>query len=287
VAEKGVSPIPDTHPEASSGQAYAVVVGISDYHDSGIPAATTETRRNGTRMRNAHRSARILAAALAALVTGAGLAGAEETTSWAQFRGPAATDAGVGAPLPDREFGLSMAWTRELGSGYSAISIAGDRAVTQFAAGEQDVIAAFDTASGEELWRYALGESYQGHTGSDDGPLSTPAIEGDAVYALGPRGRLVALALADGSERWAHDLDESNSTAPFYGYTSSPLVTGGLVIVATGGEGHAVTAFDAVSGETRWTAGDDSVSYQTPSLVRLGRGPTRSTSFLLLAGSHQ
>ncbi len=35
--EKGVSPITNTHPDVNSGQTYAVVVGISDYQDEGIP----------------------------------------------------------------------------------------------------------------------------------------------------------------------------------------------------------------------------------------------------------
>jgi len=35
---------------------------------------------------------------------------------------------------------------------------------------------------------------------------------------------------------------------------------GKQVIIATGGEGHAVTAFDRATGEPKWTSGDDSVA---------------------------
>jgi enterochelin esterase-like enzyme/outer membrane protein assembly factor BamB len=139
-----------------------------------------------------------------------------------------------------------------------------------FASGEVDVVAALDLKSGDELWRYELGEKYEGHDGSDDGPVGTPTVSKNVVFALGPRGRLVALSLADGKEIWQRELTEENSTPPFSGYTSSPLVVGDHVILATGGEGHAVTAFDRASGATKWTAGDDSVSYQTPMLVELG-----------------
>ena len=34
-----------------------------------------------------------------------------------------------------------------------------------------------DPETGEERWRYRIAEMYEGHTGSDDGPISTPAIE--------------------------------------------------------------------------------------------------------------
>jgi enterochelin esterase-like enzyme/outer membrane protein assembly factor BamB len=157
-----------------------------------------------------------------------------------------------------------------LGSGYSSVWIADGKAVTMFTSEEVDVVAAFELATGEELWRYTLGEKYAGHTGSDDGPIGTPTVSDGMVYALGPRGQLVALALEDGAEKWRRELDEENSTVPFYGYTTSPLVMGKQLIIATGGEGHAVTAFDRATGQPKWTKGDDTVSYQTPMLVELG-----------------
>lgn len=187
-----------------------------------------------------------------------------ETSS--EFRRSAAPSASW-AP---RDFGLSIAWDRELGSGYSNISMVGDTAVTGFTAGEVDVLAAFDRRSGEELWRTELGPKYAGHSGSDDGPLSTPAISGDRVFALSGHGRLVALDFETGREIWSHQLNESNSTPPHYGYTSSPVTTGDLVILATGGEERAITAFDRTNGEVRWTAGSDSVRYQTPLVTELG-----------------
>ena len=203
----------------------------------------------------------ILGLALMLLATHAAAAQDAGTT---QFRGPS-----VAGGLPERPFGLRVEWTRELGSGYSNVWIAGDRGVTMYTAGEVDVVAAFDLAAGDELWRYELGERYAGHTGSDDGPIGTPTVRGETVYALGPSGQLVALSLADGSEKWRRQLDEESSTTPFYGYTTSPIVAGKQVIVATGGEGHAVTAFDAATGKPKWTSGDDAVSYQTPMLVTL------------------
>ena len=197
---------------------------------------------------------------------------ATEHHAWSRYRGPAAEGASVEGVLPDDLFGLRPAWAADLGSGYSGISVADGRVVTMFNAGEVDVAAAFDLATGRELWRYELGEKYSGHTGSSDGPLSTPAIADGTVYLLGPHGRLAALSLDDGSEIWARQLDEETSTKPFYGYTSSPVPMGDRLLVATGGEGRAVTAYDRADGTPLWTAGDDSVSYQTPSLVRLGEG---------------
>lgn len=184
---------------------------------------------------------------------------------WPQFRGPRGA-----VELPSAPYRLEVAWKSALGSGYSNISIAGNLGVTMFTAGDDDVVTAFDVATGAERWRRVLGPKYAGHSGSTDGPIGTPTIAGDAVYALGPRGALVALGLADGAERWRVQLDESNSTVPFYGYTTSPLVAGDLVILATGGSGHLLTAYDRASGQKRWAKGEDGITYQTPIELELG-----------------
>ncbi len=195
---------------------------------------------------------------------------AADSVGWSQWRGPSDGGLTVGGELPDQAFGLKVAWTRDLGSGYSSVWPVGGKAVTMFASGEDDVVAAIEPGTGEELWRYELGPTYAGHDNSDDGPIGTPVVRDGTVYALGPFGQLVALALADGSEQWRRELTEDDSTVPFYGYATVPVVTASDVIVSTGGEGHALTAFDRKTGKPKWTAGDDTVSYQSPTLVDLG-----------------
>ncbi|MGH9869052.1 MAG: PQQ-binding-like beta-propeller repeat protein [Candidatus Polarisedimenticolia bacterium] len=206
----------------------------------------------------------VLVLSLAPLVYGT------ETREWSQFRGPDSAGPLFAGTVPQGKFGLQVAWTRDLGSGYSNVWLAPGKAVTMHTDGAVDVVAAFDPATGKPLWRHELGPKYAGHDGSDDGPLGTPTVSDGIVYALGPRGQLVALSLADGSVKWQHVLDAQNSTVPHYGYTSSPLVLGRQVIVATGGDGHAATSFDRETGKALWASGEDSVSYQTPVLAELG-----------------
>ncbi|MEM9557587.1 MAG: PQQ-binding-like beta-propeller repeat protein [Acidobacteriota bacterium] len=197
-----------------------------------------------------------------------GTSAVASTDTWTTYRGP--IGGGPSAALPET-FGLERAWVRALGSGYSPIALADGKAVTMHTAGDDDVLAAYATDDGEQLWQVRLDVKYAGHDSSDDGPLGMPVIGGEpaTVYALGPRGQLVAVALSDGAERWRVQLDDGNSTEPFYGYTTTPLLVDDLVVVATGGEGHAVTAFDRADGSMRWRAGDDSVQYQTPIVATL------------------
>lgn len=195
-----------------------------------------------------------------------------ESPEWAGFRGPGvdgiATQTAVFDAMP--EVGLEVQWKRDLGAGYSGIAVADGRLITLFASGGQDVMAAFDADTGKELWRYAVAETYVGHDGSHDGPISTPLIVDGRVTGLGPRGQLFTLDAATGRELWRHDLEKDFGVpAPFYGFSTSPILMHGHLIVELGA-GATVAAFDPVSGERRWTAGEDSVSYQTPIPWRLG-----------------
>jgi outer membrane protein assembly factor BamB len=220
------------------------------------------------------RSRTLTAALILAL---APLAAADEPSSdWPRYRGPMQDGSSPGNGLLDRDpVGLAVAWKRALGSGYSSISVAGGHGVTMFTDGEDDYLTAFDPSTGEERWRYRIGEMYEGHTGSDDGPISTPTVADGVVYGLGPRGQLFAVRLDDGSEIWSRTLDgETDSQAPFYGFATSPLVAGEVVVVQTGGpEGHSVTAFDRETGEPRWAVEDDPASYQSPAVLEIGGEP--------------
>lgn len=200
-------------------------------------------------------------------------AGPATGTDWPGWRGPD-QDGKVEAPGTFTEdFALQVRWKRPLGRGYSSLSVVDGKAVTLFGDGENDHLVALAAADGKELWRLTLGPTYRGHHGSEDGPIGTPTIAGGVVYALGPRGRLVAARLADGELLWSRDLvEELGARAPFYGFSTSPLVAGDLLLVQTGGAGgRAVSGLDRRTGELRWQAGEDSASHQLPLLLDPGK----------------
>ena len=228
------------------------------------------THLRGAERHRAIPSLALLAGLCIALAAGTAAARANDADLWSQYRGPGADGGASDGLIPDGEFGLAVQWTREIGSGYSGISVSNGRLFTQFSRDENDLIAAFDASTGEEIWSHVLGARYVGHDGSDDGPLSTPSIVDGTVYAVGPRGQVVALDAATGAERWTFQLDASNSTVPHYGYTTSPLITDDLILLATGGDGRALSALDRGAGTLAWSAGNGSVHYQTPSLMNVG-----------------
>ncbi len=197
---------------------------------------------------------------------------------WPVFRGPGSDNAYRGetvlGEVPD--LGLEVGWQQAIGSGYSSVSVAGGHAVTLFAGATEDLAAAFDAATGEELWRTPIGPGYKGHDGSHDGPISTPLIAGGRVFALGPWGHFHAIDLASGETLWStHLVEDQGAMAPLYGYGSSPVLAGGVVVVQAGthggpfargipGTGPSILGLDPANGSVLWQAGKDTVNYQSP-----------------------
>lgn len=191
--------------------------------------------------------------------------------SWPHIRG-AQFDGRTQASIPfDAGVELQVAWRAQLGPSYSGIAAADGLAVTCFSDGTSDFVIALSTKDGGERWRYRLGETYRGHDGSEDGPISSPSIDAGRVFALGPLGTFVALDLNDGSKIWSKELPaDFGSPVPDYGFTTSPLAVGGVVILQTGGDdGRSITGFDPATGTVRWSIGDNRASYQSPVAMEL------------------
>ncbi len=192
-------------------------------------------------------------------------------SDWPRWRGAdfngTSKEEGV---FPKEGFELQVRWRRKLGSGYSGIAVSGGRAVTLFSDGKLDYAAALDAESGEELWRAPLAPTYVGREGANDGPVSTPAIADDVVYALGPRGDFVALRLDTGAQVFrVHLVEELGASLPHWGFGTSPLVVGNAVVVETGGSEASVTALDRRTGKVLWRAGSGATDYQSPILWSL------------------
>lgn len=192
---------------------------------------------------------------------------------WPHLRGPQ-LDGRVAehAASAGDSLALEVAWKAPLGPAYSGVTAARGRLITMYSDGTQDLVVALDAKDGHELWRYPLGPTYRGHDGSEDGPLSTPTIGHQRVYALAPGGLMVALGLDDGKPVWRADLTEMGATEPFYGFASTPAIAGDAVLVQTGGaEGPALVALAAGTGKSLWSAGkgEERAGYGSPVVMEL------------------
>ncbi|MFQ5675247.1 MAG: PQQ-binding-like beta-propeller repeat protein [bacterium] len=202
---------------------------------------------------------------------------ADENSSsdWPAWGGPNREfSVSPGVITPGRPFELKVVWKKALGSGYSAVSVVDDLAVTMFSDSTFDYVIALNANDGTELWRFKIGSTFPGRWGSANGPISTPLLTADKLIALSAAGRLFALDLKSGELIWETDLvKDHQSIIPFYGFATSPLIYNNIMLVETGGSnGNALSAFDPNTGQVLWTANSDTVDYQSPSLLETSNG---------------
>lgn len=185
---------------------------------------------------------------------------------WPQWRGPR-RDGTLPAPpelsVDWNEAAPLIRWRKPLGAGFSGLAIADERLFTLFAKDDEEWLVALAAASGEEIWRRSLGPTLRDSHG--DGPRSTPAVDGELVYALGSLGKLIAADTTDGTVRWQVEL----APPPAWGYSASPLIDGPRLIVHGQLADHegAVLAFDKAGGSLLWSALPGHPGYASPLVV--------------------
>ena len=187
---------------------------------------------------------------------------------WPQWFGPnrdgVSAETGLLKNWPDS--GPVFLWRTPLGEGFSSIAIARGAAYTMFAEGKDEYAVCLDAATGEERWRVRTPRSNFSDWQGGNGPRSTPIIDKERAFFFGANGQLYALNIEDGEIVWTHHFQtEFISDPPHWGFSTSPLLEGKLLIVEVGGpSGKSFIAFDKTTGRVAWASQDDAPSYASP-----------------------
>jgi outer membrane protein assembly factor BamB len=202
---------------------------------------------------------------------------APASPDWSDFRGPARDGHYVTRPIRTNWPGgeLTPLWKQPIGGGYASFATARINnqalAFTIEQRGPEEVVAAYDIATGRQLWATPwLARFYESTGGA--GPRATPTYFDGHLYALGATGELRALDAATGRTRWrANILDDAKAVNLRSGMAASPLIVDDTVVVLPGGpNGQSVVAYDRRTGSRAWSALDDRQAYASPMLVTLG-----------------
>ena len=191
---------------------------------------------------------------------------------WTDFRGPKRDGTYEEVPvLADwPAAGLTPLWKQPVGGGYASFVVARGRAFTIEQRGPQEVVAAYDLATGRELWTNSWAAEFRESMGGD-GPRATPTWSDGRVYALGATGELRALDDASGKVIWRTNiLDDSHARNLDWGMAAAPLIVDNTVIVLPGGgNGQSIVGYDRLTGKRVWSALGDKQAYSSPMLVTL------------------
>jgi len=201
-----------------------------------------------------------------------GAAAPSRAAYWTNFRGPKRDGRYDQAPVSTSwpSSGPPMLWKQPVGIGFSSFVIADAKAFTIEQRRQQEVVAAYDLATGRELWKQAWNAEYNDSNG--DGPRSTPTWDQGRIYALGATGELRCLDANTGAVIWGKNiLSENQASNLQWAQSASPLIVDDKVIVLPGGGGgKSVVAYNKSTGAPVWKALDDRQAYVSPMLVELG-----------------
>jgi outer membrane protein assembly factor BamB len=223
-------------------------------------------------------------AILSAVVIAPSTTTGQVNPSWTQWGGPKrdfmSDSKGLASSWPAS--GPKKLWSRSLGEGHSSVLVENGRLYTMYrqvlrqpAVSHEEVVAALDGASGKTIWEYKYPAPTTGIQFDQGlGPHSTPLIVGSRLFAASSRSELFALDKMTGKRIWSHDLvKEFNAPLTARGYSGSPILYNGTIIVTMGGPNQAVAAFDQSSGKLVWKGGYFVWAPASPILIDVDKQP--------------
>jgi outer membrane protein assembly factor BamB len=191
---------------------------------------------------------------------------------WPGFRGPGRDSVIRGVQIStdwDHSPPVQL-WRRPIGPGWSSFAVSGDLCYTQEQRGNDEIVACYNRITGKPVWRHRDPVRFWESNGGA-GPRATPTLSGGRVYAFGATGVLNALDAASGALAWSRNVaTDSDTKVPGWGFASSPLVAGDLVIVAATGK---LVGYDRATGKPRWSGPTHSGSYSSPHRVTIDGVP--------------
>jgi outer membrane protein assembly factor BamB len=188
---------------------------------------------------------------------------------WPHWRGPARNGISAESGWLDRwpADGPPVAWTAEVGTGYSTFAVAKGRVFTTGNSDGKDTVFCIDADTGRSLWSHAYPSDLEAKY-FDGGPTATPTVDGERVYTLSRWGDLFCIEAATGKIAWSKNVQkETGLPVPSWGFGGSPLVHDDLLILNLGEGG---LALEKAGGRVAWKSGLVEPGYSTPLPVKRG-----------------
>ena len=192
------------------------------------------------------------------------------SADWSAFRGPDGNGKSPDTGLLKKwqAGGPKLLWQVDfLGTGWSSVSIAGDRIYISGNIGDKSMVFCLDK-NGQKIWEKDNGPA---HTSARHypGTRGTPTIEDDCVYDLSALGEVACFDAKTGNKKWNRNIiKDYDAPMPMWSFGHSVIVEGENVICPVGGAKTIAVALNKRTGEPVWEA----APVNSPGFVNQERG---------------
>jgi outer membrane protein assembly factor BamB len=169
--------------------------------------------------------------------------------------------------------GPKVLWTVPMGAGFGGPAVsAGNVYVLDRDENVGDTLRVLDLATGKELWTFAYEAAGRFMFA---GSRTTPTVDGELVYTVGPMGDLHAINIKTRKPAWRKNIWKDfggDAELPRWAIVQNPVIYGDLLIVAPQTSQAGIVAYDKRSGDLKWQspALGGVPGYVTPSIVKVG-----------------
>jgi outer membrane protein assembly factor BamB len=164
-----------------------------------------------------------------------------------------------------------LVWTFDnAGKGYSSPAIVDGLLYLTGSRDGEVLLMCLDATTGKEKWSTPIGRDPEKgyNTGWGAGTRGAATVGDGLVYAMTATGDLAAVQTSDGKVKWKKDLvKDYGGNIPDWGYSESPLLDNGKLLVTPGGKDGAIVALDAATGADLWRSKDLTDGAQYSSII--------------------
>jgi len=195
---------------------------------------------------------------------------------WTQYRG--ANHDGTSADRINKQWSGSITnpvWLVSVTNGPCSLSVSGGRVFTQIRRTiddfDKEVCVGLSATDGSELWATTVDDAlYDGGVGFDDGPRSTPSVDGGSVYVLSSYLNLYRLNVTNGAIIWQQDLKTIYGGSVIgWQNAASPLIENGLIYLNANCIESTLLALRTSDGGLAWRSQDEAMTHSTPVLATI------------------